>query len=119
MKQKVKMLKTTLGCDDGVVLPATYFEGKEYEIGESLLAAFIDMGVVELAGDDHAGGAETRESKVGGPEETKPFDITKLNKKQLVTFAKDNFGLELDESEKKDDLLAAIAKAADDQKQAE
>lgn len=51
---------------------------------------------------------ENRETKVTGPEETKPFDIARLNKKDLVTFAKDNFGLELDEGMKKDDLLAAI-----------
>lgn len=84
MKQKVKMLKTTLGCDDGVVLPATYFEGKEYEIGDSLLSAFIDMGVVELAQieprkladdevlEDAASPADGYATKVIEPEEIKP-----------------------------------------------
>lgn len=84
MKQKVKMLKTTLGCDDGVVLPATYHEGREYEIGDSLLTAFVDLGVVELteikprklaegemleAAPVPAGVIET---KITQPEETKP-----------------------------------------------
>ena len=67
MKQTVKMLKTTLGCDDGVVIPDTYREGEEYQIGESLLAAFIDLGVVELANP-----VESRETKVEAPDETKP-----------------------------------------------
>ncbi|WP_152051819.1 hypothetical protein [Tautonia marina] len=117
MKQKVKMLKTLAGVDEGKVYPETYREGQEYAVGEDLLRCFVDLGGVELVdAPTSTGKAHSRETKVGGPDETKPFDITKLNKKQIVQFAKDNFNLELNEEDKKDDLLAAIELAAEQSK---
>ncbi len=78
MKNTVKMLKTTLGCDDGVVIPDTYFEGKTYDIGDDLLAGFIEQGVVEVVGATTD--PEGRETKVTGPDETKPAKPAKAKK---------------------------------------
>ena len=84
MKQTVLMLKTLSGVDEGQVYPTTYQDGEEYAIGEELLACFVELGGVELTGvtpRDLAEGelleagespADARETKVTGPEETKP-----------------------------------------------
>ena len=73
MKQKVKMLRTVLGCDDGVVVPTTFHEKQEYEVGESLLAEFVNMAAVELVFAPSA-----RQTKVVAPEETKPADVAEI-----------------------------------------
>lgn len=44
---KVKILKTTQGSPDGIQV-LTYHEGNEYDLNDSLVAAFIQMGVVEV-----------------------------------------------------------------------
>src|SRR5690349_15440960 len=103
MKNQVKMLKTLNGVDDGQLHPSTFYEGHEYAIGQGLLNDFISLGGVELIG-----GSFDPEKR-----ETKPFEISKLNKKQLIAFAKDNFGLELDEDIKKEEMLVAIEKATE------
>ena len=77
---KVKMLKTTLGCDAGVIYPTNYVEGKEYTIGDSLLKAFVDLAVVELVSENNT--AEKRDTKVVRPEETKV--VTPAEKKKLL-----------------------------------
>lgn len=72
MKHKVKMLKTTLGVDDGQVIAITYWEGKEYLIGSDLLSAFTDMAVIELADNEQISLGGDVETKVEAPAETKP-----------------------------------------------
>lgn len=67
MKTKVKILHTIAGRDDDARGVVNYIEGEEYEIGQELLRLFIDQGAVALVG------AATRETKVLGPLETKPF----------------------------------------------
>ncbi len=49
MKQKIRMLTTQRGVDDGEIHSSAFFEGNEYEIGPDLLQSFIDLGAVELA----------------------------------------------------------------------
>lgn len=80
MKNKVRMLKTDLGCDDGVVIPQTYREGEEYDIGDSLLSCFVDRGVVELVTSKEPK-PEDREFKVTAPAETKPAAALKKKAK--------------------------------------
>ncbi len=65
---KIKMLKTTNGVNDGEVYPRLYLEGETYEIGERLLECFIQMGVVEVQNDE----ADDYETKVVKSAETKP-----------------------------------------------
>lgn len=62
------MLKTTNGVNDGEIYPRLYVEGETYEIGDSLLEAFISMGVVDL----QSAAEEEYETKVVKPAETKP-----------------------------------------------
>ena len=51
MKQKIRMLTTQRGVDDGEIHSSAFFEGEEYEIGPELLESFIELGAVELAGE--------------------------------------------------------------------
>ncbi len=112
MKQKVRMLKTLDGVDEGKIYPATYEEGKEYDIGGELLDCFVSLGGVELAGvkprklapgeklveaelpegssakpGDPVNPADLRETKVVAPDEVKP-DLSKLSYKELAELAK-------------------------------
>jgi hypothetical protein len=45
---KVKMIKSTYGVNDGQVYPTLFVEGEEYEIGARLLECFIEMGAIEM-----------------------------------------------------------------------
>jgi hypothetical protein len=61
---KVKMLKSVMGVDDGELHGKAYVEGKEYTIGDSLLKNFIDQGAVELVLDtEHKAEAPAIENK--------------------------------------------------------
>jgi hypothetical protein len=103
MKQKVTMLKTLMGVDDGDVYPKPYLASNEYEIGESLLRCFIELGGVELTGAT----AETRETKVTGPTEPKK-PLHKMSKAELVAHGL-SFGLELTpDSMTVKEMIAAI-----------
>lgn len=52
---RVKMLSTQLGSDDGYTVK-TFASGQEYVISDKMMAAFISVGAVELVDDaqDHA-----------------------------------------------------------------
>jgi ribosomal protein S4E len=50
---RVKMLKTQLGTHDGYT-PVTFKAGKEYEVSDDLLLAFIDIGCAELVFENKA-----------------------------------------------------------------
>ena len=103
MTNTVTMLKTTPGVNDGDTYPTTYRKGESYEIGDSLLEAFVDMAVVTLGGKPQAKAPEPeaaeppavpetegddqlreraglhtandRETKVVEPEESKPAKV--------------------------------------------
>lgn len=73
MKYKIKMLTDKMGCDDGVIYPVEYVTGHEYEIGKSLMDAFIAAGACEHI--------VVEEKKVEAPKETKaPKPTTKKKK---------------------------------------
>lgn len=44
---KVRMLSSQLASDDGFTV-RTFMAGQEYEITDTMLAAFIELGAVEL-----------------------------------------------------------------------
>lgn len=50
MKNRVKMLKTVPGSEDGLHV-TTFQKDGEYQIGDALLANFVEMGAVELVED--------------------------------------------------------------------
>lgn len=102
-----RILKTFNGSQHGNDFN-TFPEGEVHPLSDDLAAIAVKEGwAVEHVENDNPK-AKDRETKVTGPEEGKPLDLTKLNKKQIVEFAKDNFGIELDEAMKKEELLAAI-----------
>lgn len=63
---KVKMLQSAWGVNEGEIYPVLFAKDETVMIGDSLLRAFIDMGVVELLNDD------ADENKMTAPDETKP-----------------------------------------------
>ena len=65
---KVRMLKLAKGSEDGITI-ATYYEGKEYVIGDDLLQSFIEQGACELV-----------EEKAVKPDENKALN-TKMEDK--------------------------------------
>ncbi len=75
MKTEVLMLNTIQGRDDDANGVITYIEGRKYNIGESLLSAFIEQGVVQIAGEYIE--PESRETKVIEPEEPKKRKYTR------------------------------------------
>lgn len=81
--------------------------GEVADLSDDLARIAVGEGWAELA-TQKPNTAVERETKVTGPEETKPFDITTLDEKALVKFAKDSFKLKLDPKLSKDELLAAI-----------
>ena len=107
MKQKVKMLKTLPGVDEGKIYPQTYQEGEQYLIGDDLLSCFVELGGVELVEN---GEPASRETKVTGPTETKPAakPLGKMSKAELVAHALP-LGLELvPDSMTVKEMIAAI-----------
>ena len=68
MIHKVTMLKTQRGVRDGAIHPDTFVEGEEYEIDDALLDSFIELGVVELAGEKSKGNAPANKMKAAAPE---------------------------------------------------
>lgn len=113
MKHSVRMLSTQLGCDDGVIYPTTYHQGETYQIGDALLNDFVSLGAVELAPDTAVTGPQARETKVTGPEETKPAakPLHKMSKAELCAHAVD-LGLELSpDNMTAKQMIAAIEKA--------
>lgn len=105
--QKVKMLKTLHGVLAGEVYPRVFEQGKEYEINDSLVLGFMEQGGCELVS---AEGPEKRETKVTGPDETKPLDLNTLKQPELLSIAKQH-GLELKANTSKKDIIAAIEAA--------
>lgn len=96
--QKVRMLSSQMGVPDGQLHPVPFVEGEVYEVGPDLLQGFINLGAVELADTEvqprelaegemleegelpdgsTAHPADDRETKVTGPEETKPANKKK------------------------------------------
>jgi hypothetical protein len=109
-----KILKSFHGNQTGFGETVAFVEGETSQISDALAEVALKEGWIELADAPAVTGMQT---KVTNPTDTKPLDITKLNKKELVSFGKEKFGLELNEEDKKDDLLAAIKQAAEEQKQ--
>lgn len=50
---RVRMLSTQLGSDDGYTVK-TFAAGSEYTISDMMLAAFVSVGAVELVDEDKA-----------------------------------------------------------------
>jgi hypothetical protein len=53
MKQKIRMLKSTLGADNGIHCHE-YMAGKEYVVSKNLAKNFIVMNVAESVDDEKA-----------------------------------------------------------------
>lgn len=68
MKQKIRMLNTQRGVDDGEIHSSAFLEGEEYDIGPELLQSFIDLGVVELAGEKSLGQAPQNKAHKAAPQ---------------------------------------------------
>ena len=68
MQHRVKMLQTQRGVRDGEIHPSTFIEGQEYEIDQPLLDSFIELGVVEMAGQKSQGHAPANKMKTAAPE---------------------------------------------------
>jgi hypothetical protein len=106
-----RILKTFDGNQTGTGPNERFVEGTVADLSDHLAEVAVKGGLAEpVTGEAGQKQPDGRETKVAGPQETKPLDITKLNKKQILEFAKANHGLDLDESLKKDELLAAIDK---------
>jgi len=80
---QVKMLKTIVGYDDvtGERKRNHYENGKVYTVSDHFLRDLIKAGAVELAEIDSIAKAETRE--------TKPLDLSAMEKKELAAYAKE------------------------------
>lgn len=66
---KVKMLSTQLASDDGITV-RTFMAGHEYEITDTMLRAFIDLGAVELV--ENKANLAAPENKAKRSRKTKP-----------------------------------------------
>jgi len=64
MMQRIRMLSTERGSPDGLTV-STYLAGREYDVPDALLMAFIDMGACEIV--------DGLEAKVMTQPETKPM----------------------------------------------
>lgn len=100
-----KMLKTVPGSRDGIKVES-FIEGKTYQIEPDLAEQFYHLGAVE---EISANPADSRETKVIFPEETKSEKpLHKMSKAELVTHAM-ALGLELvPDSMTIKEMLAAI-----------
>lgn len=67
---KVKMLKDTKACPDGVH-PQDYLSGQEYEVSEEILNNFIADGLVEMVDDKPKQKPAPEENKAVIPHENK------------------------------------------------
>lgn len=74
-KYLIEMLRDERGCDEGVIYPVMFQEGKQYEIGKGLYDGFVSIGACKLVDGkkaaDKQADIEARETKVEQPEETK------------------------------------------------
>ena len=70
--QKFRMLKHARGVHDGQLHPVEFHKGQTYDIGEKLADQFIEMGAVEMVGDDaeekSKGDAPENKAKKAAPE---------------------------------------------------
>lgn len=67
---RVKMLKSQNGSHDGFT-NIMFVEGKEYDVSDDLLAAFIDLGCAELVTEDAAVKASPDNKAIMAAPETK------------------------------------------------
>lgn len=113
-----KILNDFTGSQTGTDGPHYFKAGTVAELSNSLAETVLKEGWAEPHVPEKQEAAparaDQRDTKVTGPDETKPFDITTLDEKGLVKFAKDNFGLKLNAKVGKDALLKAIEEHAAD-----
>lgn len=126
-RNTVKMLTTTLGVDEGQIYPTPYEQGKTYEIGSSLLNAFIEMGVVELTDGKKKSPAENKAHKDAPENKEAPAEIEAdeereamiaeleaMDEEQLRDYA-ESAGVKLGKKDKKPAILKALLAALDNQ----
>lgn len=93
-----KFTKTVKGSPNGIKV-VTYIAGEEYDIPAGLYASFSKQGVLKGAVEPTVEPAKP---------EAKEIDLPSFTKAELVDFAKQELGLEIDGSNRKDDLIEEI-----------
>ena len=98
-----RILKTFRGSQYGYDQPKEFVEGTTAQLTDYLAEAVVATGEAELIEEAPA---ENIKASEGAPA------FADMTKAELVAYAQEQFGLELDKDDKKDQLIAAIEDAA-------
>lgn len=108
----VKMLKTSLGVNDGKIHPDRFEEGRVYEIGSDLYDTFKNMGVVALAKPGEL--PESQETEEGEQIDLKNLEA--LSKPELLAAAA-HLGVKVNPAMKPEKLIQAIRESQETEKE--